>query len=147
MSPKTKANATIEVVIARLIERLPTDVRSAKHEALGGSAHKIRAVLKVCERALVELENAVLFNHERIPLRGSVPPKTKQELIAEAQKHFEPLVIACIELIRAETALVNGLESLPFVLRLFESKRLSVLAAIRLEMLGGLLPLPLDEAS
>jgi hypothetical protein len=127
-------------------ERLPTEARSAKHEVLSGSAHKLRAVVKICERALVELENAVLRDYELTSRRGGGPSKTKHDLLAETQTRFDPLVSACTDLIRAETALVNGLESLPFVLGLFETKRLSVFAAIQLHMLGGILPLSATQA-
>jgi len=141
MSPKTKGIATIDVFVAQLIEHLPSEARSAKHEALSGSAHKLRAVVKVCEQALRELENAVLWNYDKTLIPGERPTaKRRQAQVAEAEKHFEPLVDACIDLIRSETALVNGTDSLPFVLGLFETRRRSVLAAIRLQLLGGLVP-------
>jgi len=145
MNPRTKANAAINVVVAQLIERLSTEARSAKHEALNGSAHKLRAVIKTCERALVELENEVLWNYEKTLVpeawHGSI---ARHDLAAEVQKHFDPLVSACTDLIRVETALINGLDSLPFVLGMFETKRLSVLASIRLQVLSGIYGFPSD---
>jgi hypothetical protein len=143
MSSTNKASIAIDVVVAQLIEHLPAEAGSAKHEALSGSAHKLRAVIKACGSALVELENAVLWNYDNRLLPGTwLTPKGAQDLTAEAQKHFEPLVTACIDLIRTETELINGLGSLPFVLGMFETKRLSVLASVRIQLAGGLIPPP-----
>jgi hypothetical protein len=143
MNPKTKESVSIDDVVAQLIESLPAEARAAKHDALTGSAHKLRAVVKVCDQALTELADVVLWKYnKRLPHRDWPTPKGGQDLVIEAQKHFDPLVTACVELIRAETAQVNGLASLPFVLGLFDTRRISVLTSVRFQLAGGLVPPP-----
>jgi hypothetical protein len=137
MSPKANERPTIDVVVTDLIQRLPAEAKQAMHEAPRGSAHKLRAIVKVCARALLELENEVLWRYEKTLVLGRWPTYEKRQQAAQEMLiHFDPLVDACIDLIRAETAVVNGLPSLPFVLGLFETKRLSVLAAIHHQVLG-----------
>jgi hypothetical protein len=135
MNARTRA-PNLDVVVATLIERLPVEVKLAKHEAPDGSAHKLRAVIKTCGRALVELENAVL-RHYALPLAASDSRAADRAVYADMVRHFDPLVSACTDLIRSEIAQIHGLDSLPFVQGLFETKRLSVLAAIRLQVIGA----------
>jgi len=148
MNPRTKESLSIDDMVAKLIEHLPAEARLAKHEALSGSAHKLRAVVKACNGALVELANVVLWKYDKRLSQGGWPtPNEGHDMATAAQKHFDPLVDACIELIRAETALVNGLTSLPFVLGLFDTKRISVLNSVRFQLAGGLIPPPPDLES